>query len=184
MQSKVCLVILLAVPSISRGPSEARLPEIVTSALQSIVVGPSAGPLSVISALASTALPGAWPWALITARSGALRSAISMFTTKRALMNPMPTLAVALKWVSSTTSMDSTPGPHWPTWLGSMTKAHTRSRGAAMSTVPANFMRTSESERRGRQRGVGCPTDRPSDDTGGARSTIAVDSAVPRSSWN
>ena len=35
-----------------------------------------------------------------------------MLTMKRALMNPTPTLAVALKWVSSMTSIDSTPGPH------------------------------------------------------------------------
>ena len=37
-----------------------------------------------------------------------------MFTLKRALMNPIPTLAAALKWVASTTSIVSTPGPHWP----------------------------------------------------------------------
>ena len=61
-----------------------------------------------------------------------------MSTTKRALMNPTPTLALARKWVSSTTSIDSTPGPHDPTWFGSMTNAQTRSRGALMSTVPEN----------------------------------------------
>ena len=59
-----------------------------------------------------------------------------MSTLNRALMNPIPTLAVALKWVSSTTSIVSTPGPHGPTWFGSMTNAQTLSRGAAMSTVP------------------------------------------------
>ena len=41
-----------------------------------------------------------------------------MSTLKRALMNPIPTLAVALKWVASMTSIVSTPGPHWPTWFG------------------------------------------------------------------
>ena len=66
-----------------------------------------------------------------------------MSTLNRALMNPMPTLAVALKWVSSMTSIDSTPGPHWPTWFGSITNAHTLSRGAAMSTVPSKCMRSS-----------------------------------------
>src|SRR6185369_5811244 len=96
MHSKVWPIILLAVPSISRAPSEARLPEIATSALQSIRVPPSSPSLRAIWAVASTALPGAWPWALITARSGGVSSAISMFTTNRALMNPIPTLAVAL----------------------------------------------------------------------------------------
>ena len=66
-----------------------------------------------------------------------------MSTMKRALMNPIPTFAVALKWVSSMTSIVSTPGPHGPTWFGSMTNAQTRSRGAVMSTVPLNFMRAS-----------------------------------------
>ena len=143
MQSKVWPIILLAVPSISRAPSEASVPEIVTSAAQSIRVPPLSPSARRIEAVASTALPGAWPWALITASSGGVSWAISMFTTKRALMKPMPTLAVALKWVGSTTSIDSTPGPHWPTCWGSTTNAQTRSRGAAISTVPANFMGTS-----------------------------------------
>src|SRR5512144_1539033 len=60
-----------------------------------------------------------------------------MSTTKRALMKPIPTLAVALKWVASTTSIFSTPGPHWPTCWGSTTNAHTRSRGARIGTVPS-----------------------------------------------
>ena len=55
-------------------------------------------------------------------------SANVMSTMNRALMKPMPTLAVALKWVSSTTSIFSTPGPHWPTCSGSMTNAQTLSR--------------------------------------------------------
>ena len=63
----------------------------------------------------ATALPGACPCALMVAASGACTSANSMLTTNRALMNPIPTLAVALKWVSSMTSIDSTPGPHLPT---------------------------------------------------------------------
>ena len=67
----------------------------------------------------------------------------SMFTTKRALMNPIPTLAEALKCVSSIVSIDSTPGPHWPTWSGSMTNAQTRSRGASMSTDPSKCMGSS-----------------------------------------
>jgi hypothetical protein len=74
---------------------------------------------------------------LIVASSGALTSLNSMFTTNRALMNPIPTFAVALKCRSSITSIDSTPGPHRPTWFGSMTNAQTRSRGAAMLTVPS-----------------------------------------------
>ena len=53
-----------------------------------------------------------------------------MSTLNRALMKPMPTFAAALKCVSSTTSIFSTPGPHWPTWFGSMTKAQTFSRDA------------------------------------------------------
>src|ERR1700704_3079080 len=77
----------------------------------------------------------------MTARSGGCCSAISRSTTKGALMKPMPTLAVALKWVASATSIDSTPGPHWPTWFGSMTNAQTLARGAAISTVPSKCMR-------------------------------------------
>ena len=114
MQSKVWPIILFAVPSIIRAPTEASVPEMVTSADQSIVVGPSAGPDSAIRAVASTADPGAWPWALRIARSGGVCSAIVMSTVKRAEMNPTPTLALALKWSSSMTSMDSTPGPHEP----------------------------------------------------------------------
>ena len=89
-------------------------------------------------AVASTAEPGAWPWALRIARSGSFFSATVMSTTNLAEMNPTPTFALALKWSSSITSIDSTPGPQLPTWFGSMRKAHTRSRGAAMSTVPLN----------------------------------------------
>ena len=66
-----------------------------------------------------------------------------MFVENFALMNPIPTLATALKCRSSTTSIDSTPGPHWETWSGSVTNAQTRSRGALISTVPENFTRTS-----------------------------------------
>ena len=72
-----------------------------------------------------------------------MRSATVMSTLNLAEMNPIPTFARALKWSSSTTSIDSTPGPHAPTWLGSMRKAHTRSRGAAMSTVPLNCIELS-----------------------------------------
>ena len=57
MQSKVWPIILLAVPSISRAPTEASVPAISTSADQSIVVGPSAGPESAMLAVASTADP-------------------------------------------------------------------------------------------------------------------------------
>ena len=64
--------------------------------------------------MASTALPGAWPCALMTARFGSSSSAIVMSTTNRALMKPTPTFALARKWVSSMTSIDSTPGPHGP----------------------------------------------------------------------
>src|SRR5829696_1319288 len=46
-------------------------------------------------------------------------------------------------------SIDSTPGPHEPTWLGSMRNAHTRSRGAAIWTVPENCMDVSEEGRSG-----------------------------------
>ena len=52
-------------------------------------------------AVASTADPGAWPWALSTARSGAFFSATVMSTLNLAEMNPMPTFAFALKWSSS-----------------------------------------------------------------------------------
>src|SRR5215213_1052748 len=44
-------------------------------------------------------------------------------------------------------SIDSTPGPQEPTWLGSMRNAHTRSRGAAIWTVPENCMDVSEEGR-------------------------------------
>jgi hypothetical protein len=66
-----------------------------------------------------------------------------MSTVNRAEMNPIPTLALARKWSSSTTSIDSTPGPHEPTWFGSRRKAHTVSRGASIWTVPWNCMRLS-----------------------------------------
>ena len=65
---------------------------------------------------------------------------ISPSALNRALMNPMPTLALARKWVSSTVSTDSTPGPHWPTWVGSVTNDQTLSRGAAISTEPSKCM--------------------------------------------
>src|SRR6185436_2221661 len=64
MQVKVWPIILLAVPSIIRAPTDASVPEIATSADQSMVVGPSGGPESAIEAVASTAEPGAWPCAL------------------------------------------------------------------------------------------------------------------------
>ena len=48
MQSKVWPIILLAVPSISRAPTLASVPEIVTSADQSMVVPPSGPSLRVI----------------------------------------------------------------------------------------------------------------------------------------
>ena len=99
MQSKVWPIILFAVPSISRAPTLASVPDRFTSAVQSMTVVPSGPSDRCISAVASTALPGAWPWALIRARSGRSCSANSMLTLKRALMKPMPTLAVALKWV-------------------------------------------------------------------------------------
>ena len=50
---------LLAVPSMSRAPTLASVPAIVTSAVQSIAVAPSGASLSAIDATASTALPGA-----------------------------------------------------------------------------------------------------------------------------
>ena len=66
MQSKVWPIILLAVPSISRAPTLASVPGDFTSADQSIFV-PAVGAVGqAISAVASTALPGAWPWALMT----------------------------------------------------------------------------------------------------------------------
>jgi hypothetical protein len=92
-----------------------------------------------ISAVASTALPGAWPWALISARFGGSCSANSRLTVNRALMKPTPTFAIALKWVGSMTSIDSTPGPQDPTSLGSTRNAQTRSRGARISTEPSNL---------------------------------------------
>ena len=97
MQSKVCPIILFAVPSMSRAPTLASVPEMLTSASQSIFVPPSSPSDRRMVAVASTALPGAWPWALMLAWSGGSRSTSSMLTTKRALMNPTPTLAVALK---------------------------------------------------------------------------------------
>ena len=66
-----------------------------------------------------------------------------MSALNRALMNPMPTLATALKWVASMTSIFSTPGPHWPTCSGSMTNAQTFSRDALIGTEPSNFMQPS-----------------------------------------
>src|SRR3954451_11008061 len=137
MHSKVWPIILLAVPSIIRAPTLASVPERFTSAPQSMTVPPSASSDSVMLALASTALPGAWPCALMTALSGGWSSANSMLTLNFALMNPMPTFAAALKWVGSITSIDSTPGPHCPTWSGSVTNAHTFSRDALIGTEPS-----------------------------------------------
>ena len=127
MQSKVWPIILLAVPSTIRAPTLASIPLRLTSAAQSIVVVPGSGPSTrFIRPRASTALPGAWPWALMIAMSGACWSAISRSTTKRAVMNPTPTFAFARKCVASMTSMDSTPGPQAPTLFGSVTNAKTR----------------------------------------------------------
>ncbi len=145
MQSKVWPIILLAVPSINRAPTLASVPDRFTSAFQSMTVVPSGPSDRRISAVASTALPGAWPWALMNARSGGCCSANSMFTLNRALMNPIPTLAVALKWVASTTSIVSTPGPHWPTCSGSMTNAQTLSRDALIGTEPSKCIGSSVS---------------------------------------
>ena len=67
MHVNVWPIILLAVPSISRAPSgRKRYPRSSTSAFQSIRVPPASPSLRSIEAVASTALPGAWPWALIT----------------------------------------------------------------------------------------------------------------------
>src|SRR5690349_13512968 len=82
MQSKVWPIILLAVPSIRRAPTLAIVPAMFTSADQSIVVPPPSASFRAIRASASTALPGAWPWALIVAAFGASRSTNSRFTTK------------------------------------------------------------------------------------------------------
>ena len=95
MHSKAWVISLFAVPSISREPTLAMEPRIATSADQSRVVGPASGPESRISPVASTALPGAWPLALITARSCALASTSSRSTVNRAEITPMPTLARA-----------------------------------------------------------------------------------------
>ncbi len=73
MQSKVWPIILLAVPSMSRAPTLASVPAMFTSASQSMVVPPVALSDRRIWAVASTALPGAWPWALIVASFGALQ---------------------------------------------------------------------------------------------------------------
>src|SRR4051794_4465927 len=140
MHSKVWPIILLALPSIIRAPTLASVPDRLTSATQSMTVPPAPSSDSVMLAFASTALPGAWPCALMTARSGATSSANSMFTLNLALMNPTPTLAAALKWVSSMTSIDSTPGPHCPTCAGSMTNAQTFCRDALIGTEPSKCM--------------------------------------------
>ena len=137
MQSKVWPIILLAVPSISRAPTLGeRARDVARRRSSPSSSGLPAGPDRRISAVASTALPGAWPWALMTARSGGVQLGELMSTTNRALMNPMPTLAVALKWSSSTTSIDSTPGPHWPDLVGVDEERPDPSRGASISTVP------------------------------------------------
>src|ERR1700675_138163 len=73
----------------------------------------------------------------MVAFEGASSSAISIAMLKRAVMKPTPTLARARKWVASMTSIDSTPGPQEPTWLGSMRNAQVFSRDAAISTVPS-----------------------------------------------
>ena len=70
MQSKVWPIILLAVPSIRRAPTLASVPAMLTSASQSMRVPPASPSDRRIWAVASTALPGAWPWALIVAASG------------------------------------------------------------------------------------------------------------------
>ena len=58
MQSKVWPIILLAVPSISRAPTLASVPAMLTSAVQSMTSSPSGPSERRISAVASTALPG------------------------------------------------------------------------------------------------------------------------------
>src|SRR4051794_38713570 len=140
MHSKVWPIILLALPSIIRAPTLASVPDRLTSATQSMTVPPAPSSDRFMLAFASTALPGAWPCALMTARSGATSSANSMFTLNLALMNPTPTLAAALKCVSSMTSIASTPGPHCPTCAGSMTNAQTFSRDALIGTEPSKCM--------------------------------------------
>ena len=102
MQSKVWPIILFAVPSISRAPTEASVPgdqdvgrpvhrRRALGAARRAPCSPSRRPRD----------PGAWPWALSTARSGAFFSATVMSTTNLAEMNPTPTFALALKWSSS-----------------------------------------------------------------------------------
>ena len=88
---------LCAVPSISRAPTLARVPLMLTLADQSIRVPPFGPSESVISPIASTALPGAWPRAWIRARLGSSRSRNVIWTLNVAVMKPTPTLARALK---------------------------------------------------------------------------------------
>ena len=99
MHSKVWPIILFAVPSMIRAPTLASVPDRLTSATQSMIVPPSPSSDRFMLAFASTALPGAWPWALMTARSGASSSANSMSTWNLRADEPDADLGGALKWV-------------------------------------------------------------------------------------
>src|SRR5450756_3219700 len=81
MQSKVWPIPWLAVSSIRPAPTLANIPEMVTSAVQSTAVEPSAPSVSTIFVVASTALPGTWPRACTVASSGSWISVNSTSTT-------------------------------------------------------------------------------------------------------
>src|SRR5664280_3836118 len=130
-----------ALPSIIRAPTPASVPAMATSANQSITVAPSGPSVSAILAVASTAVPDAWPCTTTVASSGSWTSENSAFTTNFVVMKPTPTLPCAWKRPSSSFSIDSTPGPQLAIWSGSVRNAQTFARGAWISTWPSNFMR-------------------------------------------
>src|SRR3989441_946233 len=135
MQANTCCVILSAAPCMSRAPTLAIRPEMSTSLAQRMVVRPSCAARSMVLRI-STALPGACPRASTPACSGSRRSVNSTFMAKTPLIGPTPARTTTLKCVGSARSRLCRSGAHAVTCRGSVKKAHTRSRGAAMSSVP------------------------------------------------
>src|SRR2546422_935517 len=146
MQLKTCCVILSAAPCMSRAPTLAIMPEMTTSLAQCMVVRPSCAARSMVLRI-STALPGACPRASTPACSGSRRSVNSTFMAKTPLIGPTPARTTTLKCVGSARSRLCRSGAHAVTCRGSVKKAHTRSRGAAMSSVPSKRIPPSASLR-------------------------------------
>ncbi len=109
--SKKAPVSFWVTPPMRRAARLAMVPTTETSADHCSSVPPSPVSRSTISLVASTALPGALPWAFMRARFGGSRSSHSTSVTKRTHTLPKPTAAVARKRSLGTRiSTDSTSG--------------------------------------------------------------------------